>query len=83
MTASTSGNIALYHLSLNNSVPRLVRLRAFEAHERNFERLRIAVTERNVAWKEELLDELDNETLFFSSPDAIAETLAEKAATAK
>ena len=47
LTGSNSGNIVLYHLSLNDAVPRRVRLRELEEQERNFGRLSIAVTERH------------------------------------
>jgi hypothetical protein len=43
------------------------------------ERLRIAVTERNAPWRDEMIDAVDNETLFLSDPDALAEELLAQA----
>ncbi|MGQ9592546.1 MAG: hypothetical protein ACUVYA_19885, partial [Planctomycetota bacterium] len=71
----TSGLLVLCHVSFlpRRRTPRELRLRALEALPRRLERLKIAVTERNRPWRDELVDEVDNETLFLKEPDAVAE----------
>ena len=73
------GHVLLYHLDLVPRGRRELRLRALQAREHLVERLRIAITERNLAWDESLIDSIDNEVLFFKSPDAVAEELLERA----
>lgn len=78
---SSEGHLLLYHLELVARGRRDVRLRALRAHEELYEKLQIAVTERNLPWSEDLIDSIDNEMLFFESPDVIAEELLERAAS--
>ena len=77
----TSGLLVLCHVSFlpRRRTPRELRLRALEALPRRLERLKIAVTERNRPWRDELVDEVDNETLFLKEPDAVAEFLLQGA----
>ena len=63
--------------------PRNIRLRALETLEERFAHLRVAVTEGNVAWDPKLLDLVDNETLFFESPERLAERVLEQCVHAK
>ena len=72
------GHILLFHLEL---VPRgrlESRWRALRARADHLERLRIAVTERNLSWSEDLIEGIDNDTLFFDSPEAVAEAIVER-----
>ncbi len=75
----TEGHLLLYHLELVQRGRREVRLRALRAREEILEKLQIAITERNLAWDEEIIDRIDNDVLFFESPDAVAEELLERA----
>ena len=70
-----TGHLCLCHLSLIQRGERETRLKALRAWPRRFQKLRIAVTERDVAWSDGLIDEVDNETLFLREPDAAAEEL--------
>ncbi len=74
----TEGHLLLYHLDLVPRGRRDVRLRALRAHEELLEKLQIAITERNLPWEEDLIDRVDNDVLFFESPDVVAEELLEK-----
>jgi len=72
------GHILLYHLEL---VPRgrlESRWRALRARANHLERLRIAVTERNLSWSEDLIEGIDNDTLFFDTPESVAEAIVER-----
>ncbi|MGH2688100.1 MAG: hypothetical protein ACRDKW_04740, partial [Actinomycetota bacterium] len=71
----SKGHLLLYHLSLTGNGDPAVRRRALEARPEHFERLRIAVTERNVAWSPDLIDRVDNDTLFFESIDRLADAI--------
>ena len=53
-------------------------LQALRARADHLERLRIAVTERNLSWSEDLIEGIDNDTLFFDSPEAVAEAIVER-----
>jgi len=77
--ARPEGHLLLYHLDLVPRGRRELRLRALRAREHLVERLQIAITERNLAWDESLIDSIDNEVLFFKSPDTVAEELLERA----
>jgi glucosamine--fructose-6-phosphate aminotransferase (isomerizing) len=76
----TRGHILLYHLTLTTDGDRSARQRALEARPEHLERLRIAVTERNVPWSPELIDRVDNDTLFFETPDRVAEAICRQGA---
>jgi hypothetical protein len=71
----SEGHLLLYHLTLKPDGERSIRHRALEARPEHLDRLRIAVTERNVAWTPELIDRVDNDTLFFETPDRAAEAI--------
>jgi glucosamine--fructose-6-phosphate aminotransferase (isomerizing) len=74
----TEGHILLYHLEL---VPRGridSRLKALRARPDHLERLRIAVTERNLPWADDLIAAIDNDTVFFATADAAAEEILER-----
>ncbi len=75
----TEGHLLLYHLDLILRGRRDLRLRALRAHEELLEKLQIAITERNLPWDEGLIDRVDNDILFFESPDVVAEELLERA----
>ena len=55
---------------------REVRLKALAARREFFDRLKGAVTEFNLEWEPGLIDAIDNETLFLSSPEVVAEQLS-------
>jgi glucosamine--fructose-6-phosphate aminotransferase (isomerizing) len=74
----THGHILLYHLELVAKGPLEARLRALRARPDHLERLRIAVTERNVPWADDLIERIDNDTLFFATADAAAEEILER-----
>jgi glutamine---fructose-6-phosphate transaminase (isomerizing) len=71
----SEGHLLLYHLSLADNGDRAVRRRALEARPEHLDRLRVAVTERNVAWSPDLIDRVDNDTLFFETIDRLAEAI--------
>jgi hypothetical protein len=71
----TEGHLLLYHLTLRPDGERTARQRALEARPEHLDRLRIAVTERNVPWSPHLIDRIDNDTLFFETPDHAAEAI--------
>jgi glucosamine--fructose-6-phosphate aminotransferase (isomerizing) len=71
------GMLLLYHLELAEGSDRAQRLKALAARARFFDRLRAAVTERNLDWEPALLDSIDNDTLFLQPPERVAEELAE------
>jgi glucosamine--fructose-6-phosphate aminotransferase (isomerizing) len=70
-----TGHLALFHVELNANRDRTQRQRALSAHRSLLERLQIAVTERNQEWQPQLLDRIDNDTLFFESPERVAEEI--------
>jgi glucosamine--fructose-6-phosphate aminotransferase (isomerizing) len=72
------GHILLYHLELVPKGRLDVRLKALRARPDHLERLRIAVTERNLPWSDDLIAGIDNDTVFFASPDAAAEEILER-----
>jgi glucosamine--fructose-6-phosphate aminotransferase (isomerizing) len=72
------GHLLLYHLELVPRGRREARLKALRARPEHLEKLKIAVTERNAAWSEELIDAADNDLLFFDPPDAAAEAILER-----
>jgi hypothetical protein len=65
------------HFDLHPAGPRAARLAALRADRDRYNRLIASVTERDVAWSEELIDRADNETLFLQSPEEAARTLVE------
>ncbi|MGH2722501.1 MAG: hypothetical protein ACRDJO_13010, partial [Actinomycetota bacterium] len=71
----SEGHLLLYHHSLTDNGDPAVRRRALEARPEHLDRLRIAVTERNVAWNPDLIDRVDNDTLFFESIDRLADAI--------
>jgi glucosamine--fructose-6-phosphate aminotransferase (isomerizing) len=71
----SEGYLLLYHLELLTGGDRSVRLRALSAHRPRLERLKIAVTERNLAWDPALIDCLDNEVLFLRPPEQASEEM--------
>jgi glucosamine--fructose-6-phosphate aminotransferase (isomerizing) len=71
----TEGYLLLYHLTLRPGGELAARQRALEARPEHLDRLRIAVTERNVAWAPELIGRVDNDILFFETPDRAAEAI--------
>ncbi len=73
------GHLVLFHLELSSSATPRQRFRALSAHRSRLEQLRIAVTERSLEWKPELLQSVDTDALFFGDPEAIAEELEAKA----
>jgi glucosamine--fructose-6-phosphate aminotransferase (isomerizing) len=77
--ARPEGHVLLYHLELVPRGRRELRLRALRAREHLIERLQIAITERNLPWEESLIDSIDNDVLFFKSPNTVAEELIERA----
>ncbi|HVR74962.1 MAG TPA: SIS domain-containing protein [Planctomycetota bacterium] len=74
----TEGYMILYHLNLVPRGRHDVRLRALEARPEHLERLQVAVTERNLPWDPDLIEAVDNDTLFFESPDRAAEEIVER-----
>src|SRR6185295_3121856 len=72
------GYLLLYHIELVPAGDRSVRLRALAAHRTLFERLKIAVTERNQTWDPALIDRMDNDLLFLRPPEQVAEELGSK-----
>jgi glucosamine--fructose-6-phosphate aminotransferase (isomerizing) len=76
------GHLVLFHLDLVPRGRRDARMRALRAREMLLERIQIATTERNVAWDDGLIDLVDNDSLFFTAPDAIAEELVERTSAA-
>lgn len=80
VSEATSGGLLLFHLELVEFGHPEVRYRALQGLEGHLQRLRIAVTERNLAWDQSRLSQVDNETLFLSRPDDIAEKILQKSA---
>jgi glucosamine--fructose-6-phosphate aminotransferase (isomerizing) len=70
------GSLALLHVEIALRGRRESRMRALRAHPRRLEALRVAVTERNVPWGEELVDAVSNDSLFLENPDSAAEEIA-------
>jgi glucosamine--fructose-6-phosphate aminotransferase (isomerizing) len=74
----TEGHVLLYHLELAPRGRLDLRLKALRARPDHLERLRIAVTERNLPWADDLIGRIDNDTLFFAAADAAAEEILER-----
>ncbi|MBN1442360.1 MAG: SIS domain-containing protein, partial [Planctomycetes bacterium] len=75
--APSDCRVLLFHLQLESSSDRAARLKALRARGKFFDRLRAAVTERNLEWDESLIDALDNDTLLLNPPERVAEELAQ------
>lgn len=69
----TDGHLVLFHLELQRRKDPEERMRALTAHPTLLERLRIAVTEREMEWDLMLLGHVENDTLFFEDPEKVAE----------
>ena len=74
----TDAYLLLYHLELVPRGRRETRLRALKARPQHYERIKIAVTERNAGWDDDLLEAVDNEALFFDAPEAAAEEILQQ-----
>ena len=72
----TEARVALFHLTLKERGASEQRLKALAANEALFDRLKAAVTEVQLDWDPSLIDRLDNDTLFFNTPEKVAELLA-------
>jgi glucosamine--fructose-6-phosphate aminotransferase (isomerizing) len=75
---SGEGHLLLYHLHLVPKGRRDARLKALRAQADLLDRIQIAVTERNVPWDDALIEGVDNDTLFFETPDTVAERLLQQ-----
>jgi hypothetical protein len=72
------GHLLLYHLELKPAGDRAARLRALSALRPRLEKLKIAVTERNLTWDPSLIDNVDNEVLFLRPPEQAAEEMVSR-----
>ena len=73
--ADATTHLVLFHLDLVQNGDHATRVAALESLEERFEQVRIAVTERDLPWDTALLQQVDNETLFFAEPQAVAEAM--------
>ncbi len=69
------GHLLLLHLSLKASPINEERLPALSMLGNRFEKLKIAITEHHQSWDPQMLEGIDNETLFFKSPEEVAEAI--------
>ncbi len=73
---SSEGQVVVLHVELEDQGERDVRLKALAGRSEFFDRLKGAVTEFNLEWEPALIDAVDNETLFLSLPESVAEQLS-------
>jgi glucosamine--fructose-6-phosphate aminotransferase (isomerizing) len=71
------GHLLLYHLELAPRGEREQRLKALAARGRFLDRLKAAVTERNLDWDPALIDSIDNDVLFLEPAERVAGELAQ------
>jgi hypothetical protein len=70
---SASGQLLLFHLELVEKGPREKRLRALRSLPDRYKQIIIAVTEAtNRDWEAALVDQVDNDALFFTDPKDLA-----------
>jgi glutamine---fructose-6-phosphate transaminase (isomerizing) len=69
------GHLLLCHLELVERGDRAARLKALATRRSHLERLKIAVTERNLSWDPALIDRLTNDQLFLKPPEEAAAEL--------
>ena len=75
ITESPQGQVVLFHLDLSRDATPRQLLNALFANPTLLERIKIAITERDGDWNPQLLTHLPPETLFFESPERIAEEM--------
>ena len=71
------GHLVVLHVELVETGDREQRLKVLGARGEFFDRLKGAATELNREWDPSMIDTIDNETLFFGSPEAIFAQLAD------
>jgi glucosamine--fructose-6-phosphate aminotransferase (isomerizing) len=71
------GRLVVLHIELVEAGNREHRLKALAARGEFFDRLKGTVTELSREWDPSMIDAVDNATLFFGSPESVAEELAE------
>ena len=71
------GFLLLVHVTLEPWGEPAKRLKALRADRRRYNRLIASVTERDVPWSEDLLNLVDNDTLFLKTPEEAASAIVE------
>ncbi len=72
----TNGSLLLIHLKLREKGPFETRIRALKAYPGHYESLVSSVTERDIPWSDELIEQVDNATLFLKNPEETAARIA-------